>query len=687
VLYITIFDHKERANTRVYTQRSGADHFYATESSLPTIDPKQGLLEIKLSDEIDNQDDPITSDLDIRSKLRAHYRSIMDQMYFAIRQSEWDPTYTIENKWTMTMGHTTSTPQRKGEAIRGPTANAITLSARDFRYLQHRRVEKIIQSLCSARGEWIATYNHWGVRELRERFMLNASTGMASDVDEAPTGSAKAEGKRRMLADEKETRESPSQVRPVGSNQEDIESQVIDQIRRMELLLVHEMQTWEEHFWYQAKRFIGRYDVLEKARLTKEWERGFRARLDTAIREMEDRLDAAELEVKASRSGDLARKWQSAYEDIRKAWQALAGGPTPAPQLPNLEHDQTEYQAIAQDVEAIIRWSKLTPGQCEQLRQQSEVASRSIFELQEAVYWMDGRHGLTEYKLSRSKWLYLDMRRVVTEPLEVYKRVLRTMNDVTFVGFGRLYPDDCYALVAELIHDLPSSVTSIFSSLPDSRKFPAIQRDTPLFINDFHGSNKIETFLHDNQSQLARTRRTHIFMDFGSSYPFINRVHLGLSPSSKIAISFFGPPSGNLLLKFTHSSPYAAETLILKESYTSSTFQCPVPFALTVTTITLSPSPSDHPSFVPNTRNNLIIQATRGNRGDYGVKDIQLHDEAGNDYNPASPEAYDGADVMAICSCACIFLVMITGWNDAALYHRIIWRPVYASERTLVHAT
>jgi hypothetical protein len=39
VLYITIFDHKERANTRVYTQRSGTDRFYATESSLQVVDP------------------------------------------------------------------------------------------------------------------------------------------------------------------------------------------------------------------------------------------------------------------------------------------------------------------------------------------------------------------------------------------------------------------------------------------------------------------------------------------------------------------------------------------------------------------------------------------------------------------------------------------------------------------------
>jgi hypothetical protein len=32
----------------------------------------------------------------------------------------------------------------------------------------------------------------------------------------------------------------------------------------------------------------------------------------------------------------------------------------------------------------------------------------------------------------------------------------------------------------------------------------------------------------------------------------------------------------------------------------------------------------------------------------------------------------DGDDVMSIC--ARIFLVLIAGWNDIDLYHRIIWR-------------
>jgi hypothetical protein len=243
---------------------------------------------------------------------------------------------------------------------------------------------------------------------------------------------------------------------------------------------------------------------------------------------------------------------------------------------------------------------------------------------------------LTEYKSSWSKWVELDMR-FFTQPLEVYTGALVAMSDVIFVSLYDVYSDDDYARVAQLIRNLPSA-TSI--CVPHSRRLPAIQRDTPLFINDINGSNKIETFLHDNQSQLARTRRTHLFIDAGGYYPSVSPARLELWRGSKIAVSFFGPPSGTLVLKLTYSSRNAAVTLslILKEPCGSRTFEYPVPSSLTVTTVTLSPGPSDHPPFVPNTRNNLIIEVTARGRTNYVLQDIHLQDEAGNDYNPDPPE-------------------------------------------------
>jgi hypothetical protein len=258
------------------------------------------------------------------------------------------------------------------------------------------------------------------------------------------------------------------------------------------------------------------------------------------------------------------------------------------------------------------------------------------------------------------------------------------MNHVIFVT---LYHDDVYfednALVAELIRNLPSSVTSIH--VPNSHRLPqaAIQRDPgpPLFINDYHGSNKIETFLYDNQSQLERTRRTHVFIETVAGYfrPSINpaQASIELSPGSKIALSFFGPSSGNLVLILTHSSLDATATLILRESHGSHwhPFEYTVPSSLTFTTKTITLSPTNHPSFVPNTRNNLIIEVAQGIPRGYVVQDIRLHDEVGNDYNAVSPRHDDGDNEITTHVCILSFLI-IASWSDLDIHNRMIRRSV-----------
>jgi hypothetical protein len=309
---------------------------------------------------------------------------------------------------------------------------------------------------------------------------------------------------------------------------------------------------------------------------------------------------------------------------------------------------KTDFQRSAQAIEAIIGHgsSLLNATSVDQLQRQSDRVSKLGTELEKTIFCVDhpAAHlaGLTEYKFSRSKWVDLDLE-LLTEPLEVYAPALVAMNDVIFVSFKfyrYVLSEDDYARVAELIRHLPSSVTSIY--VDGSRRLPAIQRDTPLFINDNDRSNDIETFLHDNQLQLARTRRTHLFIDTGDYYgPSVSPARLELRPRSKIAVSFFGPPSGTLVLKLTHRFYGNAATLILKESHGSRTFKYPVPSSHTFTTtaITLSPSPSDHPSFEPDTRNNLIIEVTQGVLNYMKVQDIRLQDEAGDDYIAASPEA------------------------------------------------
>jgi hypothetical protein len=230
------------------------------------------------------------------------------------------------------------------------------------------------------------------------------------------------------------------------------------------------------------------------------------------------------------------------------------------------------------------------------------------------------------------------MQPVITETLEVSVRAFEDMSDVICVNFRYVQSDSDYARIAELIRKLPS-VTSI--RVPDSHRLHAIQRDTPLFINDWRHSNKVETFLHVNQSQLERNRRTHVFINTEASIISIGPTRLELWRGSKIAVSFFGPPSGNLVLKLTHSSQFANVTLVLKESHESRTFQYAIPSSLIVTTITLFPSPSDQPSFVPNTRNSLIIEVAQGSHWGYMIQDIRLQDEAGNDYNAASHAMFE----------------------------------------------
>jgi len=60
-----------------------------------------------------------------------------------------------------------------------------------------------------------------------------------------------------------------------------------------------------------------------------EWNRGFQTRLDAYVPMMEARIDAAEMEIRVSRSDELTRKWRGMHNDIQKAWQALAEKSTP----------------------------------------------------------------------------------------------------------------------------------------------------------------------------------------------------------------------------------------------------------------------------------------------------------------------------------------------------------------------
>ena len=115
-LYITVFDHKERT-TRVYTRDGERETFYSTKSDAPLVDVGYFLLEVEIDAKIDAQGDPVVSsgsnNLD---SLRNHHRSILEYIQYRLGAGDvvTEP-YTIENSWTMRVGDTISTSERKIE--------------------------------------------------------------------------------------------------------------------------------------------------------------------------------------------------------------------------------------------------------------------------------------------------------------------------------------------------------------------------------------------------------------------------------------------------------------------------------------------------------------------------------------------------------------------------------------------
>jgi hypothetical protein len=93
VLYITLFDHKERT-TRVYTRDGASERLYSTESDVPFIDLKHGLLETKLDKEIISKDDLIAGDLEIHPLIQKHYQSIMHRIHFTLGETSDASTST-----------------------------------------------------------------------------------------------------------------------------------------------------------------------------------------------------------------------------------------------------------------------------------------------------------------------------------------------------------------------------------------------------------------------------------------------------------------------------------------------------------------------------------------------------------------------------------------------------------------
>jgi len=233
-------------------------------------------------------------------------------------------------------------------------------------------------------------------------------------------------------------------------------------------------------------------------------------------------------------------------------------------------------------------------------------------------------------RYSRSKWLYLS-KDFTSAPLEIYLHALNGNKNITHIIFGGFdYSNSDNIRLQASICDLPW-VTSISC---DST-LPVINRDL-LFIKSTN--NDLIKFAEESRLKLDPDS-TYIFTDAGRSD--MSRWQPDrIGNNARVLISFVAPTSGQTLtLRLKHSG---SEDAPLEVTLGSTVIQLnpSSKSSLTIDDITLYPIPgpseSDHLSFEPG-RNDIVVQF-RGTVEEHGhiLHDIELLDEAGQEYMPHS---------------------------------------------------
>jgi hypothetical protein len=268
VLYITLFDHKERT-TRVYARDGTTERFYSTESDVPLIDLRHGLLETKLDKEIISKEDLIAGNAEIHSLLQMHYQSIMDQIHFTLGEASnaststspsLPPVYTIENRWTLKSADTMGARERtrleehiqssqgmwRSTVERGQTTEVNGSQPsfeRDRLYFEHGPIEEMRQSLDVARGQWIDMYMELVTRETRDSLEGEATGVWRADGEPAEKKTLVGE---EALGDDEDWKAV-------------VENGLIFERYLMEKLLVFEVEAWEGLVWNRVKEARRQY--------------------------------------------------------------------------------------------------------------------------------------------------------------------------------------------------------------------------------------------------------------------------------------------------------------------------------------------------------------------------------------------------------------------------------------------
>ncbi|KIJ27025.1 hypothetical protein M422DRAFT_260680 [Sphaerobolus stellatus SS14] len=248
ILYITIFDHKERT-TRIYKSdgRKCKCKLYASGCNTPIVDLEHGLLEIPMGKRIDLDTDSVLKDEQLRRKLLDHSNSIMVAIHLHLGSEEHEET--VENGWTLTLAKTTSQKDRlkrardteqsewkllngirKGESVEANGTDS--RSAIDQQYLELGRLEGI-------RRDYVIV----------QQRNLDLAKNFFHDMDPQQD-------------------EDPKEVTAVADENM---SNLLLRVEHFsyQMLLLDEVQKWEEILLCKLKAFLG---TLKQANLYQETE-------------------------------------------------------------------------------------------------------------------------------------------------------------------------------------------------------------------------------------------------------------------------------------------------------------------------------------------------------------------------------------------------------------------------------
>ncbi|KAF8799329.1 hypothetical protein BYT27DRAFT_7201855 [Phlegmacium glaucopus] len=609
LLYITVFDHKERT-TRVYTRDNERDTLYSTNSDAPLVDVGHFLLEVEIDAKIDPKADPVCSDGNNVDSLRKHHRSILEHIQYRLGAADVSKAYTIENSWTMKVEDTMSALQRLREEENGDDWKMAVEKGKEkerneeslliYDYFMQSSIERERRLLDEKRIKWIGRRMEVITKEAKERF----------------------QGEYRV--DKQAVEEMPA----TELSEWEMAWRLFWEHYLMELLLLYEVKEWEQRFWNKLKDVldqIGNDRVEEKERLTREWRADCWKRLNPQMRTAEKRL--ADL--------DRDKGWDHIRESVQRMWASYIRQFFEGVETPNSD---LALSVLRREIKS--SWISDTKSRGEIRRRMENELEDVEFRLKRGSelgrfdqFWDD--KFLFECRYSRSKWLYLyvDHR----TPPEIYTHVLKGNKNIIHISFNHCDSDSDLNWIQATISDLPW-VTSI-SHNHWSGRLPPIRRH-PLFIKS--PNNDLTTFA--NEIRLKLDSFTYIFTDADTLdfVDFVFDMYAGpvrLGRNAKVLISFVAPTSGqSFLLRLKYSGK---EDVPLEVTLGSTTIQLnpSSQSSLTIDDITLHPIPgpseSDHLSFEPGIRNDIVIQfreTVKSHWHGHFLHDIELLDEAGKHY-------------------------------------------------------